>query len=269
VPRWAGLGWARERGAHGAAAPRARGAGGRHPHQPLGGPQRRTGALGRRRRERDDRAAARRRPGRTARVRQPGRLPGADADEEADIEGLARDGAFLWAVGSHSLRRRQIKARQDGEKALRRLSRVTGQANRQVLVRIPVAEVDGLPTLVPQVVLDGTHGPDLRQLLADDEHLAPFLSIPGKDNGLDVEGIAVSGPRVHLGLRGPVLRGWAVVLELRPVVDPDAPERLLLRPLADGRRYRTHVLRLDGLGVRDLCPHGADLLVLAGPTMLP
>ena len=27
------------------------------------------------------------------------------------------------------------------------------------------------------------------------------------------------------------------------------------------------MLRLDGLGVRDLCPDGDDLLVLAGPTM--
>jgi hypothetical protein len=82
-----------------------------------------------------------------------------------------------------------------------------------------------------------------------------------------VEGIAVSGERVYLGLRGPVLRGWAVVLELRPEVDPDAADRLVLRPFDDGRRYRKHVLRLDGLGVRDLCPQGEDLLVLAGPTM--
>jgi len=27
------------------------------------------------------------------------------------------------------------------------------------------------------------------------------------------------------------------------------------------------VLDLEGLGVRDLCPHGDDLLILAGPTM--
>ena len=40
-------------------------------------------------------------------------LPG-DADEEADIEGLARAGSFLWAVGSHSLRRKQIKEKHDG-----------------------------------------------------------------------------------------------------------------------------------------------------------
>jgi hypothetical protein len=64
-----------------------------------------------------------------------------------------------------------------------------------------------------------------------------------------------------------VLRGWAVVLELRPYVDEDEPDRLRLAELDDGRRYRKHVLDLSGLGVRDLCPSGDDLLVLAGPTM--
>jgi hypothetical protein len=203
-------------------------------------------------------------------------LPGKDAAEEADIEGLARHGDFLWAVGSHSLRRRQIKAKHSGEEAPRRLAKVTGQPNRQVLARIPVAQAGGLPTLVRELevagrrhraAVFGSHGTNLRDLLADDERLGPFLPIPGKDNGLDVEGIAVAGPRVYLGLRGPVLRGWAVVLELRPEVHPDDPEQLVLRPFADRRRYRTHVLRLGGLGVRDLCPHGDDLLVLAGPTM--
>ncbi|MGY1744234.1 DUF3616 domain-containing protein [Blastococcus sp. SYSU D00695] len=200
-------------------------------------------------------------------------LPGEDAEEEADVEGLARTGPFLWVVGSHSLRRRQVKDRHDGEKGLRRLARVTGQANRQLLARIPVAEVDGLPTPVRELEVDGVRhhaavlGADLRELLADDEHLAPFLPIPGKDNGLDVEGVAVAGDRVYLGLRGPVLRGWAVVLELRPEVDERDPTRLRLRPFPDGRGYRKHVLRMDGLGVRDLCPHGSDLLVLAGPTM--
>jgi hypothetical protein len=202
-------------------------------------------------------------------------LPGADADEEADIEGLARTGDFLWAVGSHSLRRKRIKSHHDGAKALKRLARVEGQANRQILVRLPIAEVDGLPTPVPEIVLDGRphraaalgRRDDLRRLLSDDEHLAAFVPIPGKDNGLDVEGIAVRGDRVYLGLRGPVLRGWAFVLELRPYVHPEEPGRLRLTAFADGRPYRKHVLDLDGLGVRDLCPAGDDLLVLAGPTM--
>lgn len=202
-------------------------------------------------------------------------LPGDDPDAEADIEGLARSGPYLWAVGSHSLRRRQIKDRHAGAKALRRLARVEGQDNRQVLLRLPVAEVGGLPTPVRDLLIDGTvqhaavlAGRDnLREVLRDDEHLAPFLSIPGKDNGLDIEGMAVHGDRVYLGLRGPVLRGWAFVLEVRPYTDPSHPARLRLRQFEDGRPYRKHVLDLDGLGVRDLCPAGDDLLVLAGPTM--
>jgi len=207
-------------------------------------------------------------------------LPGADADEEADVEGLARSGDFLWAVGSHSLRRKQIKPKHTGAKALKRLARVEGQANRQVLVRIPVVDIEGLPALVreadagggktgekTQAAVFGFPGHDLRDLLAADEHLAPFLAIPGKDNGLDIEGIAVSGDRVFLGLRGPVLRGWAFVLEVRPEVDPLDPGRLRLQAFPDGALYRKHVLHLDGLGVRDLCPIGDDLLVLAGPTM--
>jgi hypothetical protein len=202
-------------------------------------------------------------------------LPGLDADAEADIEGLARTGHFLWAVGSHSLRRKQIKARHAEDKALRRLAKVEGQDNRQILVRLPIADVDGLPTPVPEILVDGERHrvaqldarDGLRTLLRYDDHLAPFLAIPGKDNGLDIEGIAVSGERVYLGLRGPVLRGWAFVLELRPYVDPDEPGRLRLRDFDDGLPYRKHVLDLDGLGVRDLCPAGEDLLVLAGPTM--
>jgi L-seryl-tRNA(Ser) seleniumtransferase len=42
------------------------------------------------------------------------------------------------------------------------------------------------------------------------------VHIPGKDNGLDVEGLASVGDRLLVGLRGPVLRGWAIVLEIEP-----------------------------------------------------
>src|SRR5690349_3030575 len=82
-------------------------------------------------------------------------LPGADADEEADVEGLARTGHFLWAVGSHSLRRKRIKSHHDGAKALKRLARIEGQHNRQILVRLPIADQDGLPTPVPEIVVAG------------------------------------------------------------------------------------------------------------------
>jgi hypothetical protein len=92
--------------------------------------------------------------------------------------------------------------------------------------------------------------------------------MPSKENGLDVEGLAAVGPRLFLGLRGPVLRGMAVILEVEPR-PCEAPPRAapLARIGPDGRRYRKHFLDLCGLGVRDLCVDGDDLLILAGPTM--
>jgi len=195
-------------------------------------------------------------------------LPG-ESDDEVDIEGLGRSGPFLWAVGSHSGKRKRIKGKHGDAKSLRRLTTVLDEPARRVLARLTVADgPDGLPTIVREgsAVLGE---PGLRAVLADDAHLAPFLAIPGKDNGFDIEGVAVHGEpgaeTLFLGLRGPVLRGWAVVLEIRP--REHAPGRLQLDPLDGKACYRLHVLDLDGLGVRDLCPDGADLLVLAGPSM--
>jgi hypothetical protein len=57
-----------------------------------------------------------------------------------------------------------------------------------------------------------------------------------------------------------------VVLEIR--LAEAAPGLLRLDPVDNGGNvYRKHFLDLRGLGVRDLCFHRSDLLVLAGPTM--
>jgi hypothetical protein len=118
----------------------------------------------------------------------------------------------------------------------------------------------------------------LVELLRRDPHFGPFLArpdprsardglhIPSKDNGLDIEGLIVTEKdRVFLGLRGPVLRGHAALLDMR-LVDAGQGE---LEPKRGkkGRRYAKHFLDLDGLGIRELCVQGEDLLVLAGPTM--
>ncbi|MBK5965666.1 hypothetical protein CCR95_16640 [Thiocystis minor] len=108
----------------------------------------------------------------------------------------------------------------------------------------------------------------LTESLREDKHLGPFLAIPGKDNGFDIEGLAVVGERLFLGLRGPVLRGWAVVLEVEVAMDDDDPARLGLKAIGEANGpYRKHFLHLGGLGIRDLCVSGADLLILAGPSM--
>ncbi|MGV9381677.1 DUF3616 domain-containing protein [Nonomuraea sp. NPDC003707] len=177
----------------------------------------------------------------------------AGPEDEADIEGLARANGYLWLVGSHSLKRKKVKSK-DPEKAADRLATVVREENRFILTRLPLHD----ETPGPGTILAG--GDNLTTHMRDDRHLAPFLELPGKDNGLDVEGIAVVSERIYLGLRGPVLRGWAVLLELR--IEEAGRSRLRLR-----EPYRKHFLDLGGLGVRDLCPDGDSLLILAGPTM--
>jgi len=117
--------------------------------------------------------------------------------------------------------------------------------------------------------LDGdATGNELTRALSQDEHLQPFLEIPGKDNGFDIEGLAVANGRILLGLRGPVLRGWAVILEVELRENKQDPSILKLKNIGPADQpYRKHFVDLGGLGIRDLCIHGNDLLILAGPTM--
>lgn len=206
-------------------------------------------------------------------------LPGG-AEAEVDVEGLAEHGGYLWLVGSHSMKRGNAKP--DGKNAARqieKLARVTRDPNRYLLARIPlVPDADGGTALAREAadgarprtaarVMGGDAGSVLLDALRDDPHVGPYVQLPGKDNGLDVEGLTVVGSRFYIGLRGPVLRGWAIVLEIEP--EDAAPGLLGLRASnGSGRTIRKHFLDLRGMGVRDLttAPDG-DVLVLAGPTM--
>ncbi|MDR6416988.1 DUF3616 domain-containing protein [Pseudarthrobacter sulfonivorans] len=198
-------------------------------------------------------------------------LPG---EGEIDIEGLDVAGDTLWLLGSHSSVRKRVKNEHSPDQARKALAKVEVSQRRQVLARVATTTLleeggsrNGERQRLPVFGPAGGSGGGLLELLADDPHLEGFIrsqSIPGKDNGIDCEGLAVTGDQVFIGLRGPVLRGWAVIIELRvgggPGIEP--------QPISpEGRLYRKHFLDLRGLGVRDLCRHGEDLLVLAGPTM--
>jgi hypothetical protein len=204
-------------------------------------------------------------------------LPGGP-DDEMDVEGLEIDGGYLWVLGSHSLTREKPKPdSQDHAEALRRLTEVEHHPSRHFLGRVPLVARDGTFTLEPSVsVGDAQLGPacldtrpkrgKLGKLLKADEHVGRFIQVPAKENGFDLEGIAVRGARVFVGLRGPVLRGWAMILELD--VNESRPGRLKPRRVGpNGERYRKHFLELEGLGIRDLCFDQDRLLILAGPTM--
>ncbi|WP_028454061.1 DUF3616 domain-containing protein [Chitinilyticum litopenaei] len=199
-------------------------------------------------------------------------LPDA-ADIEADLEGMAFHGGYLWLVGSHGLKRKAPKAGRTIAENLKRLASVSHDGNRCLLARIPVVDGPHGSELARRTadgrtaaILSGNDREnELTARLADDVHLGAYLAIPGKDNGFDIEGLAVHDDHLLLGLRGPVLRGWSGLLEVRP---RDKDGGLRLGKLGDRHRYRKHFLKLSGLGVRDLLWDGDDLFILAGPTMV-
>ena len=200
-------------------------------------------------------------------------LPGG-AEGEMDIEGLCAEGGFLWIVGSHSLKRsKPNRAESDADDALKRMESIEREPNRYFLGRIPLIE-ERLGLLMPTRSDGERHASWIRfskkrsalaRWIAADPHLEPFLGIPAKENGFDIEGLAVRGNRVWLGLRGPVLRGHAVVLDLE--INEKVPRRLKARRIDGKRRYRKHLLDTRGLGIRDMRLDGDDLLLLVGPTM--
>jgi len=207
--------------------------------------------------------------------------PPGDAGDELDLESLDIGGGYLWLAGSHSAVRTRVRGQTPPDEIPDRLAEIRQSKARTLLARIPLRDSPAGPSpavnsATPQGTLTAARlsvsgGRGLLDLLRRDEHLGPFTGLPGKDNGLDIEGLAVVGPRILLGLRGPVLRGWAVLLELEPRPDGDNPRRLRLAPL-DGRHdqahYHKHFVDLAGLGIRDLARNGDDLLLLAGPTMV-
>lgn len=207
-------------------------------------------------------------------------LPDGD-NSEVDIEGMGTTDHYIWIVGSHSLKRKKPRGHDSVKKQMKRLAKIQTDPNRYLLARIPflLDEASGQYMLHkqcehperPGYMLRAAqlHGGKTSSLLTDvlqqDEHIAPFLTIPGKDNGFDVEGLTTSGERIFIGLRGPVLRGWAIVLELE--TEEDDKGQLHLKQLTEKRPYKKHFLHLKGKGIRELRIFGEDMYILAGPTM--
>ena len=60
--------------------------------------------------------------------------------------------------------------------------------------------------------------------------------------------------------------GWAIILELE--TELTKPGLLSFKEIGDnGEKYKKHFLDLNGLGVRELCLRGSDIIILAGSTM--
>lgn len=176
-------------------------------------------------------------------------------DAELDLEGVGVDGDVLWICGSLSLKRSRVK---DGivrrAAVLERLARVQRASGEELdhserVYRLRVW-VDG------SIHAELLHSRRMRKRLLKLDLLRPFARLPSKDNGLDVEGAAHVGEHFWFGLRGPVLRGQA----------------LMVRVASDLRGPELFPLDLGGSGIRGLTwgksAHlGEGFLVVAGPTL--
>lgn len=175
-------------------------------------------------------------------------VPGAADGDELDLEECSISGGRLWLCGSHCrVRRKPADGQHLNAEVMRRPS-------RQFFGSIPLtragARSDGEVFLLPP---SGRNS--LRRVLRGNSYLAPYLALPSKEGGLDIEGMLVRGASAFLGLRGPLIDSFAVVVELA-----------LSDRLKKGVSIaHVHFLALDGLGVRGLARWGKDILLIAGP----
>ncbi|HQR52566.1 MAG TPA: DUF3616 domain-containing protein [Burkholderiales bacterium] len=164
-----------------------------------------------------------------------GRVELPAGDEEVDLEAVAVDGAEVYVTGSHAATRKvrngqpeEPRRRQSREQVFRFRLDVDGKA----------AQVEGPRSLSPAIAADPV--------------LGRFVGIAAKENGIDIEGLAVQDGHLHFGFRGPVLRnGLVPVLTTRwDDLTGDAQVRYV---------------RLDGRGIRDMAAVEGGFLILAGP----
>ena len=170
-------------------------------------------------------------------------LPDLPPGKEADLEALDIANGRVWVCGSHCRVRRKPDAEGRLNAGFRR------RPSRHALAAFQPEHPEDHFAL--PFVGDGS----LRRRLRDDAVLSAFMNLPSKENGLDIEGLAVGPGWLMLGLRGPVVDSFAVVMELALRQDGQVADRAVVR----------HTLKLGGLGVRDLARWGDDILVLAGP----
>jgi len=173
----------------------------------------------------------------------------AENDEvELDLEGLAVHGTTVYAVGSHSRVRSRVTRNDEGKTPRQnrdRIATVQPRSNNNWLFRMSLDEHG-------EIDAHAVTRTTLRDTIVRDPILDLFWAIPGKENGIDLEGITMLKTTLYVGLRSPVLReNWVPVLTL------DFDES----PQHAGTRF----VNLDGLGVRGMETVEDGVLLLAGP----
>jgi hypothetical protein len=177
-------------------------------------------------------------------------LPGGEAGHEADIEALDVSDGRLWVCGSHSLTRRSHQKKASGgvDPVIHK------RPSRRLLGALTLSR-DGSGVTGPGHALPFRDAGSLRAVLGARPHIAPFMELPSKENGLDIEGLTVFRKKLYVGLRGPVVDNVAIIAELRLTAKFTVAQTSVF----------LHFIDLDGLGVRDLARSKDGILIVAGP----
>jgi Protein of unknown function (DUF3616) len=168
-----------------------------------------------------------------------------DGCADADFEAMALDGNHLYVVGSHSSVHKKLNADtsyKHNRGILTNFERLTC-AGRDMLFEYKI-DAKARIELPPRQI-------NLRRLIGDSKLLSAFSELPSKENGLDIEGLAVSASRLYVGFRGPVLRD-----NLVPV---------LRMSLSDEEESELLFVKLGGRGIRDMVAVSDGFVIVGGP----
>lgn len=168
-------------------------------------------------------------------------IPGRDKQTELDLESIDIADGVLWLCASHCRTRRK-----NGE--------VRERPSRHLLAALQLSPDGG--GIVAARALPFQGDGSLRERLGAEVALRPYLDLPTKENGLDIEGLAVFEDGLLLGLRGPVIDGLAAVVQLQVSTGSGSGALEILSCLS---------LDLGGLAIRELAHAVDQLVVLAGP----
>lgn len=171
---------------------------------------------------------------------------------ELDGEAVTFGGGAFYVIGSHG-HPRDRKGKLDVEGDAGEIAAKIKATSRLLRFKLP-SEID---TDRDARAVDVDASARVREAIAASSALSPYMDQRLERNGLTIEGIAVIGDRLYVGLRSPLLEsGKAAIMNLA------------LGALFGSGALDAHValVDLDGRGVRDLSVRDGALVILAGPS---
>jgi hypothetical protein len=165
--------------------------------------------------------------------------------KELDIEGIAVEDNYIYVIGSHSSKRKTVEPDKSYKKNRKTFNhkRIDDETNRDWLYRLQVNA---------QMQVTEKKAITLRDIIQKHKVLKTFRRIPSKENGIDIEGIAVVNDWIYVGFRGPVFRNNYVPVLKFKIDDPENTASLLL-------------VNFGGGGIRDMAKVADGFLIISGP----